>query len=74
MTPLICVLLAEKVYYICFGQKRSCLHIGFSVLRWLVIHLLDINQLIFDYAYIDAHSQILIDEYPVDGVQKHDLC
>ena len=21
------------------------------------------------YAYIDAHSQILIDEYPVDGVQ-----
>ena len=20
------------------------------------------------YAYIDAHSQILIDEYPVDGV------
>ena len=44
LTLPLCALLSETVYYIWFSKKISCLHIGISVLRWLVIHLLVIHQ------------------------------
>ena len=52
LTTLICVLLAETVNYICFGQKSSYLHIGVSVLIWHILHLLDIHLLLFDDVHL----------------------
>ena len=41
LTSLFCVLIFEIFYYICFGQKSLCLHIGILVLIWPVLHFLD---------------------------------
>ena len=56
LTPFICVLLSKILYYICFGQQRSCLYIGIAVLRYLVPHLLYIHKLIFDYINLYIHA------------------
>ena len=57
MTPLICVLISETVYYILFGQQRSFLNIGVAVFRCHVLHLLHIHTLIFDYMHIFMHAK-----------------
>ena len=41
-----------KYFNICFGQKISCLHIGIAILKYLVLHIMEINQLIFDYVHL----------------------
>ena len=58
MTPLLCVLLSEIVYYTCFGRKMSCLQINIAVLWWLVLRLLDIHQLIFYYVNLCMHAKV----------------
>ena len=74
MTPLICVLLAETVYYTCFGQKRLCLQIGIAVLRWLVIHLLYIHRLVFDYVNICMHAKCSMWNFYHNWVKLSLLC
>ena len=58
MTPPLYAPLAETFYYICFGQKFSCLHIVISGLLYLVLHILDIPQLIFDHVYLYMHAKM----------------
>ena len=52
LTPLLCVLLSETVYYIFFCNQRSCFKIDIAILRWPVLHILDIHLLIFDYMHL----------------------
>ena len=57
MTPLLCVLPGKTVYYIFFGHQRSCLHIEITLLRWLIIHLLDIHELFFYCMHLCMHEK-----------------
>ena len=57
MTLLLCAPLSETVYYISFGNKMSCLHIGIAILRYLLLHILDIHQLIFDFVHLCMHAK-----------------
>ena len=44
--------LAKTFYYIYFGKQMSCLDICITILRYLVLHLLYIYQLIFDNVHL----------------------
>ena len=57
LTPLLCVLFSETVYYICFVSQRSCLQIGVSLLIWLVLHILDIHLLKFYCVHLWTHAK-----------------
>ena len=74
MTLLLCLLLAETVYYICFGQKSSCLRIVIAVLIWLVLPLLNINPLMCGlwYPYPDGLYKLCYGEAfnPVSNLRK----
>ena len=49
------VLLAETVYYILFGQKSACLHIGTSIFIWPALYIIFIHILLLDYVYLCIH-------------------
>ena len=55
MTPLLCVLLSETVYYIYLCKQRSCFNIGITILIWPVLYLLDIHLLILGYVHLCMH-------------------
>ena len=57
LTPLLGVLLSEPVYYNLYVNQRSCAHVGIVVLIWLVLHILDIHQFIFDYVHLRMHAK-----------------
>ena len=55
ISPLLSVLLSDTVYYIWFCQQRLYFHIGITILRWPVLHLLIIHQLSSSYVHIWMH-------------------
>ena len=52
--PTLCITCWNSLLYLIF-QKRSCLHIGIAILRWPLLHLLDICLLISDHVHLCMH-------------------
>ena len=55
LTPLLFVLLSKTVYCTWFGKQRSRLHIRIEIFLWTLLHLLDINILMFVYVHLCMH-------------------